>query len=101
MTIAGTFTAASVAAAVFAAATGLRAAWLWYRASKVTAKPDFGPTPFPPIDPSLGQMMWTGAILEAAAASGALNAQAARWTAIAVVLAAVQSLAGFLASAFA
>lgn len=101
MTAASILTTASAIGALGAAVTGLRAAWLWYRASKVTARPDFGPTQFEPVDPTLTQMVWTGAILKAARASSELNAQAAGWTVAAVIFAAIQSSASFLASAFA
>ena len=78
MTIAGVLTAVSGVAAAGAAGTGFRAAWLWYRASLVRSTPDFGPNPSAPMDPQIGQMMWTGTLSQAAIKSGKLNARAAR-----------------------
>ena len=87
-----------VAAGVGAAGSGAWAAWLWYRASNVTSVPDWGPGGFEPVDPQIGQMMWTGALLNGAVTSSKLNARAARWTGAAVALTAIQTVAGILAA---
>lgn len=101
MTAVGIFTALSGFAAVGTAGTGWRAARLWLDASKVQPDPDWTVECPEPVISELSQMDWTVAMLGAGRDSGALNARAARWTAAAVILTAVQSAAGFLASAFA
>lgn len=101
MIAAGIFTWLSGAAAVGATGAGLRAALLWWDASAVQPDPGWTFESPEPVIPELSQMAWTAAILRAAQDSGALNARAARWTAAAVVFAAIQSVAGFLSSAMA
>lgn len=99
MTAGSILTAIAGFAAAGAAGTGFRAAQLWLRASAVQPDPGWTFEHPEPVIPELSQMGWTVAILNAGRDSGALNARAARWTAAAVILAAVQSAAGFLASA--
>lgn len=55
-----------------------------------------GTLPFGPVDPMLAQMGRTAAIGEAMQKSAALNATAARWTALSVVLAGLASIFGSL-----
>ena len=78
-----------VALAVAAFGTGLRAAWLWYRASKVQPDPNWPKEP----DPTLSQMNWTSAVLTAMQVSASLNTKAAFWTAISVILGAAATIA--------
>lgn len=101
MIASGILTVIAGLAAAGAAGTGFRAAQLWLRASTVQPDPGWTFDHPEPVIPELRQMDWTVAILNAGRDSGALNAQAARWTAAAVIFAAAQSAAGFLASAFA
>ena len=101
MTAAGVFTVLSGFAAAGAAGAGWRAVRLWRDASRVQPDPGWTFERPEPVIPQLSQMAWTGAILEAGRKSGALNSDAAWWTAAAVILAAAQSVASFLATAFA
>ena len=91
----------SLIPAVAALGTGLWAAWLWYQSSLIVADPGWPKDqatgiPFAPVDPTLNQMGWTAALLKAGQDTAALNAKAARWTAITVVLTTVASVAGNL-----
>ena len=88
-----------VALAVAAFGTGLRAAWLWYRASKVQPGPNWPKEPVAGLplesaDPTLGQMYI--AILTAMQVSALLNTKAAFWTAISVILGAASAIAARL-----
>ncbi len=90
-----------VALAVAAFGTGLRAARLWYRASKVQPDPNWPKEPVAGLplesaDPTLGQMSWTSAILTAMQVSASLNTTAAFWTAISVILGAPATIAARL-----
>ena len=90
-----------VALAVAAFGTGLRAAWLWYRASKVEPDPNWpkepvAGSPLEPADPTLTEMSWTSAILTAMQVSASLNTKAAFWTAISVILGAASAIAARL-----
>ena len=90
-----------VVLAVAAFGTGLRAAWLWYRASKVEPDPNWpkepvADLPLEPADPTLSQMSWTSAILTAMQVSASLNTKAAFWTAISVILGAASAIAARL-----
>jgi hypothetical protein len=86
----------SIVFAVFALVTGLKAAYHWYAASEVTIDPGWTPADPEPTDEELKQLAWNVAIIRAATESANLNKVAARWTAAAVILGAVSSVAGSL-----
>ncbi|WP_217568776.1 hypothetical protein [Mesorhizobium sp. GbtcB19] len=84
---------ASFVLAVVAAATGLFAAWKWYKASKVEITPlwqQLGVIEPPGGDPN----GWVIGILQASQKSAELNKTAAAWTAISVCLGWLSFLAG-------
>jgi hypothetical protein len=95
-----------LAAAVFAVATllaGLKAARQWREASKILPDPKWpldstGTIPFRPVDPIIAQMGDTSALNEAMQNSGTLNASAAHWTKIAVILGFIAAIAGIVAA---
>jgi len=95
-----------LAAVVFAVATllaGLKAARQWHQASKILADPKWPLDPtgtllFRPVDPIIAQMGDICALNEAVEDSGALNASAAHWTKIAVILGFVAAIAGIIAA---
>ncbi|MES2056274.1 MAG: hypothetical protein V4564_10070 [Pseudomonadota bacterium] len=83
--------------AVVAFLAGLRAAYLWYRASRVQIVPMWGVDGrVEPVDPHLAQAEWIVALLETASKSGDLNRRAAIWTAVAVALSTASTLASFI-----
>jgi hypothetical protein len=90
------------ALAIAAFGTGLRAAWLWYRAS--TVQPDLywpkepvAGLPLESAEPEpLSQVSWTSAILTAMQVAASLNTKAAFWTAISVILGAASAIAARL-----
>ncbi len=88
---------AEIAIAVLAFVTGLVAAWYWYRASKITADPGWGPNGLaePGIHPA-AQDAWIVAMLRSASESARLNKIAAFWTAAAVALNALAALIAFI-----
>lgn len=94
------------AAVVFAVATllaGLKAAQRWREASNILPDPKWpldptGMLPFRPVDPVIAQMGDTCALNEAMENSGTLNACAAHWTKIAVILGFVAAIAGIIAA---
>jgi hypothetical protein len=88
----------SVAFALGAFVTGLIAAYHWYKASEVPIDPGWTLEDPEPVDEELKQMGWTAAIINAAQKSAILNKIAALWTAVAVVLGSVSSLAGSVIS---
>jgi hypothetical protein len=90
-----------VAFAIVALLTGLKAAWEWYKSSKITPDPGWGldPTgtlPMQPADPMQAQMDWIVATLAAMRKASSLNATAACWTAVSVVLAGISAIFGSL-----
>jgi hypothetical protein len=88
---------ASTILAVFAFLTGLRAAYLWYRASRVQIIPMWAVNGrIEPVDPAQAQAEWTVAMLDMATKSGQLNQRGAIWTAIAVGLSTASTLIGSL-----
>ena len=99
MTVAALFTMVSGLAAAGAAGTALRAAMLWLRASVAQPHPDWTFKHPEPGTTELRQLYWTVAMLKAGQDGGVLNARAARWTSVALVFAAAQSVAGFLSTA--
>lgn len=83
--------------AIMAFAAGLRAAQLWYRASKVQFMPLWEKNgQIEPVDPHLSQAQWIVALLQTADKSGELNRSAALWTAWSVALSAATTLLGVL-----
>jgi hypothetical protein len=101
-------TAASILFALAALVAGLIAAHYWLKASKIEIDPGWrvGYPASPadalrsiePADIQLSQMQWITETMKAIQESGDLNKIAARWTAVAVVFAAVSSVLGALAS---
>jgi len=95
-----------LAALVFAATTllaGLKAAQRWREASNILPDPKWpldpsGTLPFRPVDPIIAQMGDTCALNEAMENSGRLNAGAAHWTKIAVILGFVAAIASIIAA---
>jgi hypothetical protein len=81
----------AIALAILTLICGLRAAQLWIRSSDVLPEPEG----FKPVDKTLREMRWQSADMKAAEISTALNKQAARWIAAAVVLGCLTILAGF------
>ena len=81
---------ASIILALAALGTGLAAAWQWYAASKVQPYPNWK---IEPVVPTLAQMGWTSATMEAFEKAGQLNARAALWTGGSVVLSALSAIA--------
>lgn len=85
----------SIILAIVAFAVGLRAAHLWYRASRVQVVPMWAQDGrIEPVDPSRAQAEWIVAMLETATKSGDFNRRAAQWTAAAVVQSTAATLAG-------
>ena len=81
----------AIALAILTLICGLRAAQLWKRSSEVELEPEG----FEPVDKTQRQMWWQSANMKASEKSTALNKQAARWTAAAVVLGCLTILAGY------
>lgn len=75
---------------------GLVAAWYWFKSARVSADPLRGLPPGALLPPEGQDMAWVGALLRANQEIGALNATAARLTAIAVVLSTLSAIAGVL-----
>jgi len=85
---------AEIAIAILAFVTGLVAARYWYRASKITADPGWGPNGLAePGVHSAAQDAWITAMLKSASESARLNKIAALWTAMAVALTGISSIA--------
>ena len=83
--------------ALLALAAGLRAANLWYRASKVLIIPMWETNSgIEPADPALAPGHWIAGLLETGRKSSTLNKAAALWTAGAVVLSAMSTVASAL-----
>lgn len=88
---------ASIILAILAFIAGIRAAYLWYRASRVQIMPMCANDGhIEPVDPHQTQAEWIVALIETAAKSGDFNRRAAQWTAAAVVLSTAANLAGLL-----
>lgn len=88
---------AAIAFAVLAFCIGLRAAYLWHKASKVNVIPMWETDGrIEPVDIALGHQVWITAILKTAEKSGKLNREAAIWTAIAVLVSTLSSVIGAL-----
>lgn len=86
---------ASLAAAVLALSTGIAAAIYWYRSSKVQIEPMWPSGAGGLVEPGEreeAQESWIGGTLMAFSASADLNAKAAIWTAVSVLLAGIASI---------
>ncbi len=85
----------SLGFALIAFSAGLRAALLWYRASKVEIVPMWVEDGrMEPLDMGLSHLEWIVAILKSQNKAGDLNRVAAVWTAISIGFSAVATLVG-------
>jgi hypothetical protein len=84
----------SLVFALAALATGLWAAWKWYRSSQVTPNPGWD---FEPVIESHKRLGWDVAMPNAFSDAGKLNANAAGWTAASVALGTVSNVLGYFA----
>ena len=74
---------------------GLRGALYWYRSSQVAAVPSWAEHgQAEPADPLQSQMGWLAALIKAGGEAAYFNRWAAIWTAAAVVLGALTTIAG-------
>jgi hypothetical protein len=96
---------ASIVFAIAALIAGLIAATCWWFASRLivpipmqTRETDDGSRHYGPVDPHLSPERWIQTIQHYVLESGKLNARAAVWTAWAVLLGAIASLAGALSN---
>jgi len=88
---------ASIVLATVPFVSGLRAAQLWYRSSRVQIEPLWAQSGrIEPVDPVQAQSEWLYGIFQASNASGELNRRAAKWTAAAVALSTAATLAGLV-----
>ncbi|MHC6051533.1 hypothetical protein ACYT84_07140 [Ralstonia solanacearum] len=87
-----------VTLAALTTGVGLRAAHLWFQASKVPIVPYWAndPNAIEPVDKYLSQLSWTTAIMQAYQQGAELNARAAAWTAAATFLGMLTTLAGLV-----
>jgi hypothetical protein len=75
--------------------TGLRGAWYWYRSSQVVAVPSWDEHgQAEPTDKLQSQMGWLAALVKASGEAAYFNRWAAIWTAAAVILGTVATIAG-------
>jgi hypothetical protein len=81
----------AIALAILTLICGLRAVQLWQRSSGLDFEPE-GPEP---VDKSLRHVWWESAITRASERSTALDKQARRWIAAAVILGCLAMLAGY------
>ena len=75
---------------LLAAAAGFVAAYYWYRSSKVPTNPTWITEPGEELNSQAG---WIAGMMQASAEAARLNAVAAMWTGISVVLAVLSSIA--------
>jgi hypothetical protein len=88
-------TAAALAMALQTLAAGLTSAHFWLKSSRVPVIPTY--LKYGQIEPVGGsQMDWIVGQLEANAITGPLNARAAIWSAVTVILSALASLTNLL-----
>ena len=88
----------SIILAIIAFAVGLRAANLWYKASRVHVIPMWDNQGYIElVDPVRAQSEWTVATQMTIPKSGQLNQRGASWTATAVALSTASTLIGALA----
>jgi hypothetical protein len=85
---------ASVGFALLAFGTGMIAAIYWYRSSKIHIDATWTIAPGDTLDSVAG---WTAGTMQAFNVSSSLNARAAIWTAISVMLTAFSSFLAILA----
>lgn len=86
---------ASIVLAIIAFIAGLRAAYLWYRASKVHVMPFWSDgQSIEPVDPVTAAAHWNIATQKTIAKSGTLNQRGAVWTAISIAFSAASTLVG-------
>ena len=81
----------SLIIAALACVTGLRAAYLWWRASRIAANPVWVAEPGEAMASLQG---WVFAMLEASSRSSQKNARAAIWTGVSVGLSSLTALFG-------
>jgi hypothetical protein len=81
----------SFAVAAAACGTGLRAAYLWWQASRIPVVPAWH---VEPGEAEASMQGWIAALLDASSKSGVQNASAAIWTGVSVGLSGVASLLG-------
>lgn len=93
-----TFKYLSFTLGVLGLITGVYAAHLWNKASKVPVTPTylrFGG--IEPLDQSTSNAQWIAGLLQSIEQSGRLNQSAAKWTAAAVLLGSAASFFGLFA----
>lgn len=78
---------------VAGAVTGMLAARYWYQSCKVPIQPSWSTEPG---DSQVSQMGWMTGIMNASTKAAKLNAIAAGWTAVSVVLFVASTLVGIL-----
>jgi hypothetical protein len=86
---------ANIGVAMAALAAGFVAAIYWYRSSRVQVVPDWPEGAFGLVEPGetrASDLGWITGTLTAFSKSADLNAKAALWTAVSVVLAALSSI---------
>jgi hypothetical protein len=76
---------------IFTFITGTVAAVYWYRSSQISIRPTWS---IEPGEHQLSQSGWVTGTLQAFSESAVLNAKAAIWTAVSVVLGTLSSVAG-------
>lgn len=74
---------------IFAMATGLYAAWLWWQSARIEVEP----SGFEPLDQADSAHWRVSSLISAGQKSAALNQQAAAWTAAATLLGTLASFA--------
>ncbi len=86
---------ASIVLAIVAFIAGLRAAYLWYSASKVHVMPFWSDgQSIEPVDPVAAAAHWNVATQQTITKSGTLNQSAAIWTALSIAFSAASTLVG-------
>ena len=77
--------------------SGLKAAWLWYRASKVGVDPGWSANPLmEPVDEDQKNSGWIAGIITSSSESADLNKHASLWTAASVMLGSISNVIGSL-----
>ncbi len=84
---------ASILLAFIGFATGSLAAYLWWKASRIPSNPEIVPD-----DPVYGTMAQAESTKVAFEKAGKLNAKAAAWTAVSVLVNALAALAGAMSN---
>jgi len=87
----------AIVLAILGFVAGLRAAYLWYRASRVHVMPFWSDGQnIEPVDPVSAAASWNLATQQTIQKSGELNQNGAKWTAVAVFLSTASTLVGSL-----